>query len=268
MATPAGTAEAVDDEAYRRFAAGVMALLGLDLLQYKRQQVWRRANAFGRQKGFVSCDALVAACRTDPALRLALRDMLTINVSEFFRDPAAWEGLRTVVLPALLRQGRPIRFWSAGCSLGYEPYTFGMVAREAGALAPSILATDLDETALERARTGVFTERQMAGVSPSRRGRFFEPSGDRWLVRPMLRDPIEWRRHDLLRDPFPADLDLVACRNVVIYFTEDAKLRLYRRFAAALRVGGTLFIGATEAIVNPRAHGLETVAPGLYRRAA
>jgi chemotaxis protein methyltransferase CheR len=259
----------VDHEAYERFAAAIRALLGFDLTQYKRPQVWRRATSFARQKGFRTCDELVDACRGDAELRTALRDMITINVSEFFRNPEAWEALRTAVLPELLKLGRPIRFWSAGCSLGYEPYTFAMMVKEAAAGPdPRILATDLDETILGQARASAYAEHQMVGVAPGRRARFFERQRDLWVVRQELRALVGWRRQDLLKDAFPTDMDLIACRNVVIYFTDEAKDALYRRFAGALRQGGTLFIGATEAISNPRAFGLHAIVSGLYRRVA
>ena len=257
----------VDQEAYERFSASVKGLLGFDLTQYKRPQVWRRSNSFARQKGFDTLPELVAACKTDLELRTALRDMITINVSEFFRNPEAWETLRTAALPDLLKSGRPIRMWSAGCSLGYEPYTWAMMVREAGVGADTrILATDLDETILAQARAAVYAEHQMVGVSSTRRARFFEAQGPLWSVKPELRALVGWRRQDLLRDPFPSDQDLIACRNVVIYFTDDAKDGLYRRFAAALRPGGYLFIGATEAISDWRAVGLQMVTSGLYRK--
>jgi chemotaxis protein methyltransferase CheR len=267
--TPSEIEATVDHAAYERFAAGIKSLLGFDLTQYKRPQVWRRANSFARQKGCADVHQLVERCRTDMELRTAVRDMITINVSEFFRNPDAWELLRTVALPDLLRLGRPIRFWSAGCSLGYEPYTFAMMAREAGGGADTtIQATDLDETILAQARASRYAEHQMVGVSSARRSRFFEQQGAHWVVKPELRNMIAWRRHDLLRDPFAADQDLIACRNVVIYFTDEAKDGLYRHFTQALRVGGILFIGATEAIGSPRDFGLQMVTSGIYRRTA
>jgi chemotaxis protein methyltransferase CheR len=258
----------VDNDAYERFSASVKALLGFDLTQYKRPQVWRRANSFARQKGFDTVHELVDACRTNLDLRTAMRDMITINVSEFFRNPEAWEALRTAALPDLTKLGRQIRFWSAGCSLGYEPYTWAMMIKEAGNGADTrILATDLDETILAQARAAVYAEHQMVGVSNARRAKFFDQQAKTWSVKPELRTLVEWRRQDLLKDAFPGDQDLIACRNVVIYFTDDAKDVLYKRFAGALRPGGYLFIGATEAIANWRGFGLQMVTSGLYRKA-
>jgi chemotaxis protein methyltransferase CheR len=266
---PPRSALEVDEAGYERLTREVRALLGFDLAQYKAAQVWRRVNSFAAARGLPDAPALLARCRVDPDLRTAFRDMITINVSEFFRNPEAFATLQTRHLPALIR-GRPItRVWSAGCSLGYEPYAIAILVRE---LSPAsglrILATDLDETIISQARSSRYTETQMVGVSKARRARFFRHDGDRWEVRPELRALVTFRRHDLLRDPYESGFDLIACRNVVIYFTEGAKAELYGRFATALRPGGLLFIGATETISGARAFGLEPDQLGFYRRLA
>ena len=256
----------VDEAGYAALTREVKALLGLDLSKYKPAQVWRRVLGFGVARGYATPDALLAACRADPGLKRAFRDMITINVSEFFRNPEAWETLRTRFLAPML--GRPLlRVWSAGCSLGYEPYTIAMLVREQSATAAvRISATDVDDTILAQARASRYGESQMVGVSPGRRARFFTKAADAWEVRPEVRSLVTWRRHDLLRDPFERGFDLIACRNVVIYFTEAAKAELYRGFAASLLPDGVLFIGATETISGAREAGLELVVPGFYRK--
>ena len=257
----------VDKEGYERLTHGVRSLLGFDLAQYKAPQVWRRVNGFASAHGLPDVPTLLARCRIDPDLKTAFRDMITINVSEFFRNPEAFETLRTRYLPNLIRGRNPIRVWSAGCSLGYEPYSIAMLVRELSATAGlRILATDLDETILAQARSSRYTELQMLGISSARRARFFRQDGAHSEVRPELRALVTFRRHDLLGDPYESGFDLIACRNVVIYFTEEAKAQLYRRFAAALRPGGLLFVGATEAIYGARALGLEPEQPGFHRR--
>lgn len=261
-------AAAVDQQGYERLTREVRALLGFDLAQYKAPQVWRRVNGFAAARGIPDVATLLARCRADPELRLAFRDMITINVSEFFRNPEAFEALRTAHLPGLI-SGRPLlRVWSAGCSLGYEPYSLAVLLREAAPmLSIRILATDLDETILAQARASRYTEAQMAGVSAGRRARFFRRTADQqWEARPELRALVTFRRHDLLRDRYESGFDLIACRNVVIYFTEEAKAHIHRRFAESLRPGGLLFVGATETVSSPRAIGLEQAQPGFYRR--
>ncbi len=259
----------LDTVAYDRLAREVRSLLGIDLSQYKPAQVWRRVNGFAAARGLPDSDVLVARARQDAALRQAFLDMLTINVSEFFRNPEAWEMLVDRHLRSMLHSRLSIRIWSAGCSLGYEPFTVAMLAREiAPASSVRILATDLDDTILSRARQATYTEAQMAGVSDGRRARFFRRHEDRWEVKPELKALVTFGRHDLLKDAYEKPFDLICCRNVVIYFTEQAKVDLYRRFCDALRPAGILFLGATESIPNARAVGLEPVGLTFYRRPA
>jgi chemotaxis protein methyltransferase CheR len=257
----------LDTVAYERLARDVLNLLGIDLAQYKPAQVWRRVNGFATARGLASPDALLAKARMDPALKQAFLDMLTINVSEFFRNPEAWDVFVERYLGPMLRTQPSVRIWSAGCSLGFEPFTLAMLARE---LAPIkrvyILATDLDETILSRARAARYAEAQMAGVSETRRNRFFRRADDKWEVRPEIRAMITFLRHDLLKDPYDHPFDIIVCRNVVIYFTEAAKRELYRRFCDTLRPGGILFLGATETISNARAVGLVSTGLTFYAR--
>jgi chemotaxis protein methyltransferase CheR len=257
----------LDVVAYDRMAKEVLSLLRIDLSQYKPAQVWRRVNGFATARGFSDPDALVAKARTDATLKQALLDMLTINVSEFFRNPEAWEVLVAQFLKPMLTKQLSVRIWSAGCSLGYEPFTLAMLAREiAPATSVRILATDLDDTILARARKANYTEQQMAGVSPARRTRFFRRVDTNWEVKPELQALVSWRKHDLLKDPYEKPFDLICCRNVVIYFTETAKTELYKRFCDSLRPGGMLFLGATESIPNVRAVGLQPKGLTFYGR--
>jgi chemotaxis protein methyltransferase CheR len=257
----------LDQPAYDRMARDVRSLLGIDLTQYKPAQVWRRVNGFATAKGLADADALVAKVKMDADLRQAFLDMLTINVSEFFRNPEAWEVMVEQFLKPMLLGQPSVRIWSAGCSLGYEPFTIAMLAREIAPLKPIyILATDLDDTILSRAKKGTYTDPQMAGVSPERRARFFRKVETSWEVKPELAALVTWRRHDLLRDPYENPFDIICCRNVVIYFTEPAKAELYQRFSEALRPGGLLFLGATESIPNVRAVGLAPSGGTFYRR--
>jgi len=257
----------MDAVAYDRLARDVRSLLGIDLSQYKPAQVWRRVNGFATARGLAGPDALMARARSDAPLRQAFLDMLTINVSEFFRNPEAWEMLLERYLRPMFRQQLSIRIWSAGCSLGYEPFTLAMLCREISPNASvRILATDLDETILARARKASYTEAQMAGVSEARRSRFFRREEDRWTVKPEYQALVTFRRQDLLKDPFESPFDLICCRNVVIYFTEAAKTDLYQRFCHSLRPGGVLFLGATESIPNCRNVGLEPAGLTFYRR--
>jgi chemotaxis protein methyltransferase CheR len=232
----------------------------------------RRLRSVARRAGAGDLDGYLAHLRRDVAAREAFLDHMTINVSELFRNPERFAELEREVLPELLRTaaGGGLRAWSAGCSYGAEPYTIGVLLREAApAGAHEILATDLDERMLARAREGRFEEADMRAVTPARRAAWFEPDGAGGVrARDELRRMMRVRRLDLLADRFPERQDLILCRNVVIYFTDDAKDRLYRRFLEALRPGGVLFVGATERVPRAEEMGWEKAGMFFYRRLA
>lgn len=245
----------------------LLRLTGIDLNFYKGAQLERRLNAFVVRHGLGDAASLGRALERDPRLLEAFRDFLTINVSEFFRNPDRFEDLRRRFLPELLRRSPSLRVWSAGCSIGAEIYSLAMLLEE---LTPGrrhhLLATDIDRLVLERARRGVYTEQEVRSVPEALRRRFFRVIDGSYHLDRKLVDGVEFRSHNLLKDPMPVGMDLIACRNVVIYFTEEAKDRLYRGFFASLRPGGVLFVGGTEMIFNAREIGFAPVAPCFYQK--
>lgn len=258
----------VDLAGYARLARGVRGLLGIDLDQYRPAQMWRRVNGFATSRGLPDADALLLACHRRPELLAEFRDMLTINVSEFFRDPAAWERLGRRMGDRLA--GDPgFRAWSAGCSVGFEPYSLAILATEvAPAARIRIIATDIDRMALDVGRAGRYDLTRATGLSTARRDRFLVADGSAWVFRPEVRAKIGFRQHDLLDKPAAVrTFDLVLCRNVAIYFTDTAKGDVHRRLVEALRPGGLLFVGSTEAILQPQRFGLIADGPGFYVRA-
>jgi chemotaxis protein methyltransferase CheR len=267
-AAPFGPPIAADDAGYARLARGLRGLLGIDLDQYRPAQMWRRVNAFATSRGLADADALIAACHRRPDLLAELRDMLTINVSEFFRDPEAWQRLGQHIGDRLAG-GRGFRAWSAGCSIGLEPYSLAMLATEVAPGAPiRIVATDIDRTALDVGRIGRYDLARVPGLSVERRDRFLVADGSAWVFRPEVRSAIGFREHDVLDEPAGVRaFDLVLCRNVAIYFTTGAKRDVPRRLVEALRPGGLLFLGATEVILQPRRFGLVADGSGFYVRA-
>lgn len=255
---------------YEWFGEQVRRLLGIDLRCYKSQQMERRLQTIMHRFGVRDYAAFVQLLRRDATALAELKDFITINVSEFFRNQEKFDELRNQVLPELLRERRALKVWSAGCSRGMEIYSLAILLSE---VAPAgrhrLLATDLDEAVLAEAKAGIYGDRDVANVSPQRLERHFRrlPDG-RWEIAPRLKSNISFQCHNLLTDPFGDDFDLIACRNVVIYFTEPVKASLYQRFFSALRPGGVLFVGGTESILNAREVGLEPFMPFFYRRPA
>jgi chemotaxis protein methyltransferase CheR len=257
----------VDLEAYGRLADGLRSLLGIDLDQYRPTQMWRRINGFAASHGLAGAGDLVEACAVRPELLGQLREMLTINVSEFFRDPAAWDVLGRHIVERL-REGRGFRAWSAGCSVGCEPYSLAMLATElAEGASIRIVASDVDRTALDVGRLGRYDLARTTGLSIARRDRFLVPDGSAWVFRPEIKALIQFRQQDLLAAPSSLRAyDLILCRNVVIYFTDEAKMAVHQRLVGAVRPGGLLFVGSAEAILQPQRLGLRPEGPGIYRR--
>jgi chemotaxis protein methyltransferase CheR len=256
-------------EVFRRCA---YQITGLDLTSYKAPQMHRRLSALLVRLKVRSFAEYARLLENDAGRRQEFRDYVTINVSEFFRDSDRFAEFERRVLPDLLAAAGGVRAWSAGCSIGAEPYSLAMLLSELGpGRLHTILATDVDQTILDRARAGNgYLASDIRNVGAERVQRWFiaQPDG-RYSVGPVLRGMIRFVKHDLLRDASHAGpFDLIACRNVVIYFTEDAKERIFKGFVHALRTGGVLFMGGTEAILRPKALGLSVMSPGFYRKEA
>jgi chemotaxis protein methyltransferase CheR len=231
----------------------------------------RRLKALASRFGAATLVAFVEVMERDPAALAAFKNAFTINVSEFLRDPSRWQELTHRILPALREAAgsRPLKVWSAGCSYGAEPYSLAMLLEETSAGRPySIVATDIDETILARARAGAeYRDADLRHVDAARRSRFFTAERDgTFRVKDALKARITFRRHDLLSGAAEREVDLIVCRNVVIYFTEEAKRELYQRIYAALRPSGVLFVGGTEVVSGARELGLEPVLTSFYRR--
>jgi len=160
-----------------------------------------------------------------------------------------------------------LKIWSAGCSTGEEAYSLAILCREKGIrLQDKILATDIDNEVLERGRQALYTQKAIEGIQTPWRNRYVVAENGQYRISEEIRRMVRFERHDLLRDRFVSDQDLILCRNVVIYFTEETKLTLYRRFTEALRPGGVLFIGSTEQIFQAKELGLKTIATFFYRK--
>ncbi len=264
-----GGVSAVPDQGFAVLRQRVLRLTGLDLNAYKGAQLQRRLQSFLRRHGMPDYAVLGWRLERDPRLLEEFRDFLTINVSEFFRNPDRYRELQERILPRLLAERPSLRIWSAGCSIGAEPYTVALILEE---LTPGrqhyILATDVDRMSLARAAEAVYQEAELRCVPEHMRRRFFRRVDKGWQLDGRIARRVEFRWHNLLEDPMPRDMDLILCRNVVIYFTDEAKESLYRRFHESLRPGGFLFTGGTETIFNAQTLGFRLVSPCFYEKAA
>lgn len=239
-------------------------LTGIDLQLYKRPQMERRITTFRNKLGFYSYSEFIEKIQNNSQLMQQLLDRMTINVSEFFRNMDRWQSL----LPHLrnLTNGQAISAWSAACSTGEEPYTLAMFIEKELKIPYKILATDIDVTVLNQAKKGIYRSHQIREIPDEYLKTYFTQENHLWTIHPNLKTHITFKQHNLLADCYPHALDLIICRNVLIYFTEDAKLKIIQEFARALRTGGLLFVGSTEQLIQAETNGFTPVVPFLYRK--
>ncbi len=267
-----------DSTDYLRFKEAIYRKTGIDLNLYKQQQMQRRLYNMVERAGLKTFEEYFALINREDSAFFSFLDRMTINVSELFRNPEKWQELQTYILPSLLKARSGLRIWSAGCSYGAEPYTLAILLDELSSGTQHILhATDLDRKMLAKAREGCFTTTDVKGVALPLLSRYFltldrakerqsNPTLPIYQVKPEIRSGVAFQQHNLLADRFDKDYDLICCRNVVIYFTDEAKDRLYQQFVQSLRIGGFLFVGGTERILNYAEMGLESPYPFFYRR--
>ena len=246
----------------------VKKLAGLSLDAYKSEQMMRRLDGYISRCGYPGVVAFCATIERDGDVLRQLMDFLTINVSEFFRDSEQFNVLKTRVIPDLLSRSKSLKIWSAGCSIGAEPYSVAMMLAE---LSPNgnhrILATDLDDRSLERARSGgPYSDSHLEQVSPGVKLKNFIKADDGYIVAPKFRSMVEFKRHNLLNDRFEVGFDLIMCRNVTIYFTEETKVALNRDFAKSLNDNGVLFIGSTESLLDAQGLGLTRMFASFFTK--
>ena len=248
----------------------VKKLTGLSLDAYKVEQMMRRLDAYISRSGYAGVVPFCVAIEKDGEVLQMLMNFLTINVSKFFRDAEQFQVLKTRVIPDLLSKSKSLNVWSAGCSIGAEPYSVAMMLAE---LSPNgkhrILATDLDDQSLDRAQAGgPYSESHLEQVTSGIKLKNFVKSDEGYVVAPKFRTMVDFRRHNLLNDRFEDGFDLIMCRNVTIYFTEQTKSELNRKFANSLKDDGILFIGSTESLLDSQTLGLKRMYASFFSKDA
>ena len=241
-------------ENYEKFKKDVLSLTKIDLNCYKEKQMKRRIDTIISKTSAKSYDEYVVLLKKDKNVFEAFVNFLTINVSEFYRNPDQWKLLETKVFPELISKfGRNLKIWSAACSTGDEPYSLVMaLSRHVPLSQIRILATDIDKQVLEKARVGLYSQKSIASVPEEFKKKYFTKIGTSYQISDEIKKRVEFKEHNMLRDPYPSQCDMIVCRNVVIYFTDDAKQEIYTKFNQALKDKGVLFIGSTEQIMNYR----------------
>jgi chemotaxis protein methyltransferase CheR len=265
----------MEQEVYLQIRSSVKKLLDIDLSGYKDEQMKRRLDSWIIRMGDANWDDYFARIKISEKDLSKFRDYLTINVTEFYRDIERWNSLKTQVFPMLFAYTRNrkdghkgLKIWSAGCSIGAEPFTLLMMLEELNPGIPfSIVATDLDRGALEKARAGgPFRQDEVKNITEKQMAHYFRSDFPPYFVKEEHTRKIEFKEKNLITDPFESDFDLIVCRNVIIYFTVDVKNLLNVKFQKALREGGILFLGGTEIISRPSEFGLKNMGISFYQK--
>ncbi|RDW19071.1 chemotaxis protein CheR [Oceanobacillus arenosus] len=256
----------MEDE-YVEFIKKIKHKVGVDLSLYKEAQMKRRITTLRDKRGYADFNSYYQALTKDPELLDEFVDRLTINVSEFFRNPKRWDVLKETILPKLLENKQSLTIWSAACSTGEEPYSLAMMLKEDFPMVNyQIIATDLDEVALSKAKQGMYAEQALKEVPKHYKLKYFNEINQHYQVDSILKRAITFKKHNLLADKYPRNVDLIVCRNVLIYFTDDAKELIYHNFSEALTDTGVLFVGSTEQIFVPSMYNLSIVDTFFYQK--
>jgi len=252
---------------YPLFTKLIKEKTNIDLTLYKETQMKRRLTSLRDKRGYDQFESYYHAIVNDQVLMEEFLDKMTINVSEFFRNAKRWEVLEKEILPELLKRNPHLRIWSAACSTGDEPYSIAMILSQLTDLKNvSILATDIDEKILERAKKGIYTERALKEVPERLKRRYFTYKDSLYTINDKLKKSITFKAHNLLHDPYPKGFDLIVCRNVMIYFTSEAKEQIYHQFSDSLVNEGVFFVGSTEQIFTPEKYNLELLQTFFYQK--
>ncbi len=251
---------------YEWFKSKILAITGIDLNSYKERQMKRRIDTLITKSELNNYQDYVKLISTDPVALRKFKNHITINVSEFFRNIDQWDNLENIILPQILKSGNGrYKIWSAACSTGDEPYTIAMILNQH--LKPSqyeLIATDIDDEVLEKAQNGLYNKKSIAGVPQKFRKYFTELSDSTYQISNEIARCVKFKKHNLLSDTYPTNCDLIVCRNVLIYFTDEAKNEIFKKYSDSLRKNGVLFIGNTEQILNPKDYGFISTKSFFY----
>jgi two-component system CheB/CheR fusion protein len=257
MAKSKKTAERKPEQEFQELLAFLKEVRGLDLTGYRPSTLQRRITKRMWEVGVETLDQYRDFLEVQPDEFNELFNTILINVTSFFRDTQAWDFLDKEVIPAIAQRkgkGQTIRVWSAGCSSGEEAYSVAMLFAERFGAASlnqrlKVYATDVDQEALQQARQALFPAASLKAVPAELRARYFEQSGAKYLVKPALRRAVVFGRHDILRDAPISHVDLLVCRNLLMYFNKSTQNEIMARLHFALNEGGYLFLGKAEMLL-------------------
>lgn len=252
---------------YESFKSKIYSLTGINLSLYKEKQMKRRITSLASRNGYEDFEKYYEAIKKDKKMFDEFINYLTINVSEFYRNPAQWNTLEKDLLPDLVKNNRRLTVWSSASSTGEEPYSLVMLLSKYYKMNEiKVIATDIDKGAIEKAKLGMYSEKSLENLPQEFKTKFFDKIGDSFKVIDEVKKCVEFKQMNLLEDRYPSNCNLILCRNVLIYFTEEAKDYVYKNFYKSLADDGLLFVGSTEQIIMPERYNLKSSKMFFYEK--
>lgn len=256
-------------DSYEAFKQSIFILTKIDLNYYKERQMKRRIDALIAKHGITTYADYINKLKADKVAYEEFINYITINVSEFYRNPEQWVLLENEILPYLFEHfGKNLKIWSAACSTGDEPYSLVLLLSKFMPLSKiKVYATDIDRLVMEKAKIGMYHIKSLKSLPEEFIKKYFIQVDDRtYKIADEIKACVEFKQHDLLREAYPSDCDLIICRNVMIYFTDEAKNKIYADFHRALKKDALLFVGSTEQMIQANQLGYFSYKSFFYKK--
>jgi len=257
-----------DDQGFLALQKRIFKEKGLDLSQYREKYLKRRINMRLTATGSHTYLEYMSVLKKDPREYDKLFNTLTINVTQFFRDAGAFKVIKDVVLRKIIsakqkQNKKLIRVWSAGCASGEEPYSIGILFNEilgnrVNHFLISIYATDIDANSLKKARAAEYENNSVSEVEENILRRYFQYNG-KYKLKEEIKQMVKFKHHDLISDEPLTHVDIILCRNALIYFSRELQKNLFKKFYKGLNKGGYLILGKTESLVGEPARMFQLV---------
>ncbi|ORX24161.1 chemotaxis protein CheR [Thermoanaerobacterium sp. PSU-2] len=250
---------------YDEFLQKIFNLTGIDLSLYKEKQMKRRVDSFIANNNCKNYDVFYEILTKDTKIYREFLKYITINVTEFFRNLEQWMILKNEILPKIIKKN--MKIWSAACSTGEEAYSLAMLLSDFIDLREiNIIATDIDDVVLEKAKKGIYNNKSIEKIPEEYMKYFTKLDENNFVISEELRKNIVFKKHNLLLDKYPDSVDLIVCRNVLIYFNDKAKEEIYKKFYSSLSSNGILFVGSTEQIIFPYKYNFAPIKTFFYKK--
>lgn len=245
------------------FKKKVKEKLNIDLFLYKEEQLHRRIKSFLLSNKIDDIDNYINKMAFDDIEKNKFIDFITINVTEFFRNPNLYKDLSDLIYS---KGYTKLKVWSAACSNGAEPYSIAIMLMELGISNFQIYATDIDKFIIDKAIQGIYDKYELKNVPKELIDKYFIKKNENYYIKDIVKKNVSFKVHDLLMDNFDRGYDLVLCRNVVIYFNIKAKDMLYENISKVIKKEGLFFIGATENISDCDKYNFKKLTSCIYEK--